>query len=508
MFIAAKRKSHILHLKKLLSREFDMKDLGSAKKILGMEIHRDRKAGKLWVTQKSYVEKVLERFSMLNAKPVSIPLGAHFQLSSQLCLGTKEDVKYMSRVPYANAVGCLMYAMVCTRPDISHAVSMVSRYMGNPGKKHWDAVKWIFRYLAGSTNFGVMFDRDGAKGEVSGFVDSDYAGDLDSRRSTTGYIFTFYGGPICWKSVLQSTTALSTTEAEYMTLTEAAKEALWLKGLVEELGFKQRGVLLQCDNQSALDLAKNQVFHARTKYIDVRYHRVREWINSKQIVVHKVHTNDNAADMLTKTVTTEKWSAFLPSKGMQGGVHKEGTEGILHFPHGVSDFVTTSSTRSNSKEAKKRYPKFSSRGGLKACNIEKALDKFIARICEEIAEMFSHIDHQALRSHFSHKLKKSKLLTSVLIMHINSLKIKHTTRGYESTEWSERNNNSTAILPNAQMKEKEKEELMKVAKVVGIEVAAVAGVALAAWGISTLFSGSSEVRNHHCCQREEDDEST
>ncbi|KAK3032792.1 hypothetical protein RJ639_035895 [Escallonia herrerae] len=193
-------------------------------------------------------KKVLERFSMLNAKPVSTPLGAHFQLSSQLCPSTKEDVEYMSRVPYANVVGCLMYAMVCTRPDISHAVSMVSRYMGNSGKKHWDAVKWIFRYLAGSTNFGIMFDRDGAKGEVFGFVDSDYVGDLDSRRSMTGYVFTFYRGPICWKSVLQSTTALSTTEAEYMALTEAAKEALWLKGLVEELGFKQRGVLLQCDS--------------------------------------------------------------------------------------------------------------------------------------------------------------------------------------------------------------------------------------------------------------------
>ncbi|KAK3030421.1 hypothetical protein RJ639_037550 [Escallonia herrerae] len=211
---------------KLLSRKFDMKDLGSAKKILSMEIHRDRNAGKLWVTMKSYVEKVLERFSMLNAKPVSTPLGAHFQLSSQLCPSTEEDIEYMSRVLYANTVGYRMYAMVCTRPDISHAVSMVSRYMGNPGKKHGDAVKWIFRHLAGSTNFGIMFDHDGAKGEVSGFVDSDYAGDLDSRRSTTGYIFTFYGGPICWKSVLQSTTTLSTTEAEYMALTEAAKEAL------------------------------------------------------------------------------------------------------------------------------------------------------------------------------------------------------------------------------------------------------------------------------------------
>ncbi|KAK3026910.1 hypothetical protein RJ639_041094 [Escallonia herrerae] len=207
---------------------FDMKDLGSAKKILGMEIHRDRKARKL-------------------------------RLSSQLCPSTEEDIEYMSRVSYANGVGCLMYAMVCTRPNKSHVISMVSRYMKNPGEKHWDVVKWIFRYLAGSTNFGIMFESDGARGEVSGFMDSDYAGDLDSRSSTTGYIFTFYGGLICWKSVLQSTTALSTTEAEYMALIETAKEALWLKGLVEELGFKQPGVLLQCDSQNAMDLAKNQV---------------------------------------------------------------------------------------------------------------------------------------------------------------------------------------------------------------------------------------------------------
>ncbi|KAK3036842.1 hypothetical protein RJ639_031320 [Escallonia herrerae] len=102
-------------------------------------------------------------------------------------------------------------------------------------------MKWIFHYLAGSTNFGIMFDHDGARGDVSGFVDSNYAGDLDSRRSTSGYILTFCGGPICWKSVLQSTTTLSTTDGEYMALTEVAKEALWLKGLVEELGFMQHG---------------------------------------------------------------------------------------------------------------------------------------------------------------------------------------------------------------------------------------------------------------------------
>ena len=200
--IAIKSKSDILNLKTMLSKEFDMKDLGAAKKILGMEIHRDRQAGKLFVNKKKYVKKVLERFSMQKAKPVSTPLAAHFRLSLQLCPNTEDEVEFMSRVPYANAVGCLMYAMICTRPDISQAVSVVSRYMGNPGKEHWNAVKWIFRYLAGTVDYGIMFDQNGALGNVVGYVDADYAGDLDSRRSMTGFVFTFGRGPICWRSVL------------------------------------------------------------------------------------------------------------------------------------------------------------------------------------------------------------------------------------------------------------------------------------------------------------------
>ena len=147
-----------MKLKSLLSSEFDMKDLGAAKKILGIEIHRDRRAGKLWLSQKGYIKKVLERFSMLDAKPVSTPLSAHFKLSSGLCPSSDEESEYMSKVPNANAVGCLMYLMVCTRPDISHAVSVVSRFMANPGKEHWNAIKWIFRYLTGTRDFSILFD--------------------------------------------------------------------------------------------------------------------------------------------------------------------------------------------------------------------------------------------------------------------------------------------------------------------------------------------------------------
>jgi ATP-binding cassette subfamily B (MDR/TAP) protein 1 len=123
-----------------------MKDLGVAKKILGMEITRDRKSGKLYLSQRGYIEKVLRRSNMHNTKPVSTPLAAHFRLSSALCSESDKDIEYMSRVSYSSAVGSLMYAMVCSRPDLSHALSVVSRFMVNPGKEHWRAVQWIFRY--------------------------------------------------------------------------------------------------------------------------------------------------------------------------------------------------------------------------------------------------------------------------------------------------------------------------------------------------------------------------
>jgi hypothetical protein len=159
MLIAAKSIVEVNKLKVLFSREFDMKDLGAAKKILGMEIRRDRDAKRLWLSQAGYVKKVFERFSMENAKPVSTPLANHFRLSTSQCPKTVEETEDMSKVPYASAVGCLMYAMVCTRPDLAHAVSVVSKYMADPGKQHWNAVKWIFRYLKGTTDYGITFVR-------------------------------------------------------------------------------------------------------------------------------------------------------------------------------------------------------------------------------------------------------------------------------------------------------------------------------------------------------------
>jgi hypothetical protein len=256
------------------------------------------------------VKKVLERFSMENAKSVSTPLANHFCLSTSQCPKTVEETEDMSNVSYASAMGCLMYAMICTRPDLAHAVSVVSKYMVNTGKQHWDAVKWIFKYLKDTTDYGITFVRQKSDLSVVRYVDADYAGDLDDRRSTTGYVFTLIGGPIYWKSMIQSTVA-SMTEAEYMAVVEVAKEALWLIGLVKELGIQQVRVSLYCDSQSVIYLAKNHVYHARTKHIDVRFHKIRELLATSELLLKKIHTSENAADILTKSITADKFNQCL-----------------------------------------------------------------------------------------------------------------------------------------------------------------------------------------------------
>ncbi|GJR24070.1 hypothetical protein Tco_0972597 [Tanacetum coccineum] len=187
---------------------------------------------------------------MSSCKPVPTALAPHFKLSSHECPKSEED---MSRVLYPSAVGSLMYAMVCTRPDLAHAASVVSRYMHNPGKIHWEAVKCILRYLKGTSNIGLSFEKSRASPNgVLGYVDSDYAGDLDARKSLSSYIFSHCGSAISWYLSLQAITALSTTEAEYISSTEGVKEAIWFRGMVNEFGLPQEVLVVYCDNQSAV----------------------------------------------------------------------------------------------------------------------------------------------------------------------------------------------------------------------------------------------------------------
>jgi hypothetical protein len=315
MLVAGPDMDEIQMLKKQLSREFDMKDLGAAKQILGMRINRDKQKGTLQLSQEEYIDRILKRFNMSNAKPVSTPLASHFRLSKDQSPKTEEEKDFMAKVPYASAIGSLMYAMVCTRPDIAHAVGAVSRFMTNPGKQHWEAVKWILRYLRGTTDRCLCFRRGELK--LQGFVDADFAAEVDHRRSTTGYVFTVGTTAVSWISQIQKIVALSTTEAEYIAVTEASKEMIWLQGLLAEMGFKQEKNVLHSDSQSAIHLAKNSAFHSRTKHIGLRYHFVRSLLEDGVLTLEKIQGSKNPADMLTKTVTIEKLKLCSTSVGLQ-----------------------------------------------------------------------------------------------------------------------------------------------------------------------------------------------
>lgn len=167
-----------------------------------------------------------------------------------------------------------MYAMIGSRPDLAYAVGLVSRFMSRPGEIHWEAVKWLLRYMNCSAEVQLVFTRE-KEFKIQGYCDSDFAGDRDKSRSLSGYVFTIGGNVVSWRSSLQPVVALSTTEAKYISLTEAAKEAIWLKGLLKEFGITQGPVQVWCDSQSAICLSKNAVFHERTKHMRVRYDFIR-----------------------------------------------------------------------------------------------------------------------------------------------------------------------------------------------------------------------------------------
>ena len=174
----------------------------------------------------------------------------------------------MSCVPYASAVGSLMYAMVCTKPDITHVVGVLSRFMSNPGKEHWTIMKWFFRYLCGTSDYGLCYQgRPGLERmlEILGFFYADWAGDLDQIRSTSGYVFGLFGGAFSWMSKRQSVVALSTIRAEYMAATHASKEAVWLQRLCSSMGLVQQVIRIDCDSQSAIFLAKKPCLSFKDK---------------------------------------------------------------------------------------------------------------------------------------------------------------------------------------------------------------------------------------------------
>ena len=301
-----------------LSTQFSMKDLGEASYILGIKIIRNRQKKEIALSQAGYVDTVLSRFSMENAKKGYLPFRHGIHLSKEMCPKTREEIDEMARIPYASAIGSLMYAMLCTRPDICYAVGIVARYQSNPGQAHWTAVKGILKYLKRTRDYKLVYRSDELV--PIGYTDSDFQADRDERKSTSGYVFTFGGGAVIWKSVKQKCIADSTMEAEYVAACEAAKEAVWFKNFLVELDVVRglpKSITLYCDNSGAVANSKEPRSHKASKHIERKYHLVREIVERGDAQVVKIATEDNLADPFTKALTIKVFDKHVNGMGLK-----------------------------------------------------------------------------------------------------------------------------------------------------------------------------------------------
>jgi transposase InsO family protein/ribonuclease HI len=293
----------LISFKSNIKENFNVKELGALEHFLGIRITRDRSKRLLTMDQTTYINSILEKYNMVDARPVVTP-AAEGALTKTMTAITPGDSAFLATVPYRGVVGSLVYVAVMTRPDISNSVREVSRYMSAPGRPHWQACLRILRYLKGTADYKLTFDFSGATNmELVGYCDADHASDIDTRRSITGYIFFFGAAAISWVSRMQPTVAQSSTEAEYMALTEALNEAIHLRQLLSDLRLPQpEATTIFEDNEGAIKLASNPIHHRRTKHIDVKYHLIRDHVNWRTIKLVYINTKKQLADALTKGV--------------------------------------------------------------------------------------------------------------------------------------------------------------------------------------------------------------
>ena len=309
----------LLHdTKKFLTKNFEMKDLGDASFVLGIQILRDRSRGILGLSQKSYIEKVLDRFGMKNCASGDTPVAKGDKFSLSQCPKNKLEIKEMEKIPYASAIGSLMYAQVCTRPDIAFIVGVLGRYLSNPGVDHWKAAKRVMRYLKRTKDYMLTYRRSDRL-EIIGYTDSDFAGCQDSKRSTSGYVYMLAGGAISWRSAKQTLIASSTMAAEFIACYEASNHGIWLRNFVTGLRVVdgiERPLKIFCDNKSAVLYSNNNRSSTKSKHIDIKFLVVKERVQSGQISIEHIGTNSMLADPLTKGLTPKAFHEHTAHMGV------------------------------------------------------------------------------------------------------------------------------------------------------------------------------------------------
>lgn len=294
-------------ISKELKTIFEIKILNKPGNFVGMQIEQFNKC--IFIHQTKYIEQILAKFNMTNTNSNSVPVDPHMKLQR----GNEDSEK---DIPYREAVGSLMHLAIVSRPDIMFAVSLVSRFLNCYNKTHWNAVKRIFKYLKDTKEHGLCYSQS-PQSDVTGYSDADYANDMDTRRSVTGYVFIKNGAAVTWSSQRQQTVALSTTEAEFMAACAATKETMWIKQFLSDINeYKQDSMCLNLDNQSAISVIKNINFHKRCKHIEIKYHFIKEKYHQKVIVLKFVSSECQFADILTKALSKDKFQYLRSKLGM------------------------------------------------------------------------------------------------------------------------------------------------------------------------------------------------
>ena len=311
IILAGRSDDRIKEVKDALSQKFNIKDMGKLHYFLGVSVVQDEAQGSTWIGQPTYIEKVLRKFGMQDAKPVGTPVDVNTKL-----LNATDEEECIDQSLYQSAVGSLMYISVNTRPDITYAVSNLARFSSKPTKAHWTALKRVFRYLKGTMDSGILYSKKDSN-DCVGFSDADWAGDVNDRKSTSGYVFQINGGAVTWRSKKQGCVALSTAEAEYVALSSAAQEAVWLRQLMSELGSPPTTpTKVFEDNQSAIAMSKNPQFHGRAKHIGIKHHFIREQVGSKIIKLEYCPTEQMVADIFTKGLSRELFCRLRDKAGI------------------------------------------------------------------------------------------------------------------------------------------------------------------------------------------------
>jgi Reverse transcriptase (RNA-dependent DNA polymerase) len=310
----------IAKYKKKFDAHYKLTDLGPVSWLLGIKITRNCAKCTISLSQTTYIESILKRFTLSNAKPYATPImpGVIYSRGNSPSAPIKAD--RMRKVPYREAIGSLMYASVTTQPNITYAVLTLSQFLDNPGNAHWEAVKRIFRYLSGTRSLELTFGSECH--DLVGYSDAD--GTMqDHWHAISRHVFLIDGGAISWSSRKQELVTLSTAEAKYVATMHAAKEALWLRRLIHEIfPSLARPTPLHCDSQSVLKLIKDNNYQARTKHIDICYHFIRQVAQTKVLELIYCPTDNMTADILTKALPKWKVSYHISSLGLHIVTHE------------------------------------------------------------------------------------------------------------------------------------------------------------------------------------------